>query len=355
MTRGGDLWAALPIPALLLGAGDAIAESNPAAEAFLNKSERALRGRNVWSLLAMDADIVAPFERARRDGTPLFVNQVRVGTDARAPVDCDMQVAPMPGGADVLLLITPRHDKMQVVRPGARSAIGMADMLAHEIKNPLAGITGAAQLLAMELPAEQRELTDLIVEETRRVVAILGQVEEFGNIRPPDRRAVNVHDVLDRARRSAEVGVARHMRLEEAYDPSLPPALVDPDQLGQVIANLVRNAAEAQPAGGTVRLRTFYDPSLRMRGDDGAPRRLPLQIEVSDDGPGLPPEIEAEVFEPFVSGRENGTGLGLALVHRLMLDNAGWVTVDSRPGRTAFRLSLAVARDGRLDEPRGDA
>jgi two-component system nitrogen regulation sensor histidine kinase GlnL len=220
----------------------------------------------------------------------------------------------------------------------------MAEMLAHEIKNPLAGIAGAAQLLSMSLGAEDRELTDLIVAETRRVVKLLEQVEQFGNLRPPDPKPVNIHDVLDRARRSALVGFGARMRIVEDYDPSLPPALVDADQLLQVVLNLLKNAAEAAgQMGGTIRLHTFYDLSLRLRGPDGHGHPLPLQIEVIDDGPGLPPAIAADVFEPFVSGRENGTGLGLALVWRMLSEQGGWITVDSVPGRTVFRVSLPVA------------
>jgi two-component system nitrogen regulation sensor histidine kinase GlnL len=185
----------------------------------------------------------------------------------------------------------------------------------------------------MGLGPEDRELTDLIVEETRRIVKLLEQVEQFGNLRPPDLRPVNIHDALDRARKSALVGFAANMTIIEDYDPSLPATLADPDQLMQVFLNLIKNAAEAAgpKGGGTIRLHTFYDLSV------------PLQIEIIDDGPGLPPGIAAHVFEPFVSGRENGTGLGLALVSKIIADHGGWISVDSVPGRTVFRVSLPMA------------
>ena len=133
------------------------------------------------------------------------------------------------------------------------------------------------------------------------------------------------------------------MQIIEDYDPSLPPAWADSDMLLQVFLNLLKNAAEAAgPKGGTIRLHTFYDQSLRLRRKDGARAPLPLQIEVIDDGPGLPPAIAADIFEPFVSGRENGTGLGLALVSKIITDHDGWIAVDSVPGRTVFRVSLPV-------------
>jgi two-component system nitrogen regulation sensor histidine kinase GlnL len=134
------------------------------------------------------------------------------------------------------------------------------------------------------------------------------------------------------------------MTFVEDYDPSLPPTFADLDQLMQVFLNLIRNAAEA--AGGrpgTIRLRTFYDLSLRLRRQNGPGRPVPLQVEVIDDGPGIPPGIAADIFEPFVSGRENGTGLGLALVSKIIHDHEGWISVDSVPGRTVFRVSLPVA------------
>jgi len=219
----------------------------------------------------------------------------------------------------------------------------MAEMLAHEIKNPLAGITGAAQLLSMNLEPADQELTDLIVAESRRIVQLLDQVEQFGNLRPPERRAVNLHDVLDRVRKSAAVGFGAHMKISEEYDPSLPPTFADPDQLVQVFLNLLKNAAEAQPGGGTITVRTFYEQSLRVSRPDGSRVSVPLNVEVVDDGPGLPPALAGDVFEPFVSGRENGTGLGLALVSKIVAEHDGWIAVTSVPGRTVFRISLPMA------------
>ena len=344
------IWTSLPVPAMVLDAQDRVARINPAAEGFLMSSARAVAGQPVWDMLAVDAPLEKALERARRDSAPLFVNDVDVGTGDRAPLQCNLQIAPLAGQpGHMVLLISPRElagrvTQSQSVKSAARSAIGMAEMLAHEIKNPLAGITGAAQLLSMNLGPEDLELTDLIVSESRRIVGLLEQVEQFGNVSAPKVQAVNIHDVLDRARRSAVVGFAAHMVVEEAYDPSLPLAWGDPDQLLQVFLNLLKNAAEAaDEGGGTIRLHTYYEQSLRVRRGDGAGKSLPLQVEIADDGPGLPPEIAAEVFEPFVSGRENGTGLGLALAAKIISDHDGWMSVNSVPGRTVFRISLPLA------------
>ena len=349
MTADDVLWAALPNPALVLGDDDAILHLNPAGEAFLNASARSMQGAPVWDRVMVDAPLGDTLARVRRDHAQLFINNVDVSTGATMPQRCNIQMGPMGDGGQVLMLITPRHlanrlGRAHQAKTAARSAIGMAEMLAHEIKNPLAGITGAAQLLAMNLAPGDRELTDLIVGESRRVAQLLEQVEQFGNLRPPDRRAVNIHDLIDRARRSAVLGLAANMRFEVDYDPSLPPAFIDGDQMLQVLQNLLKNAAEAAvPAGGTIRLHTYFDASLRLRRTDGPGNTLPLQVEIIDDGPGVPPVIAAEIFEPFVSGRENGTGLGLALVSKIVMEHDAWIEVDSVPGRTTFRLSLPVA------------
>ena len=349
------IWASLPMPALLIDGANHIVAANPAAETFLNASSRTLLRLDLAEKLRTDVPLNDALARARANHADVNINDVTVTTTERTAQHCLIQIAPVQDDPDqLLLLISPRvmADRISRARnasSAAKSAIGMAEMLAHEIKNPLAGISGAAQLLSMNLSPEDREMTDLIVEETRRIVKLLEQVEQFGNLRPPECRAVNIHDALDRARRSAQMGYAQHMLIMEDYDPSLPATWADPDQLMQVFLNLIKNAAEANRGRqGTVRLRTFYDLSLRLRRKDGSGASLPLQIEIIDDGPGIPPDIAADIFEPFVSGRENGTGLGLALVSRIITDHGGLIGAESVPGRTVFRISLPLAPKDKL-------
>ncbi|MGI3167603.1 two-component system sensor histidine kinase NtrB [Pseudooceanicola sp. C21-150M6] len=350
MTAESDLWNSLPVPALILDQEDRISDVNAAAEGFLNTSAKSIRGTLVWEKVMIDSPLDKAFRRARETDSPLFVNDVDVGTGERAPLHCNLQVAPLTGQpGHMLFLISPRElagrlTQDHTVKSAAKSAIGMAEMLAHEIKNPLAGITGAAQLLSMGLSKEDQELTDLIVAESRRIVKLLEQVEQFGNLTMPDLRPVNIHDVLDRARRSALLGFGANMKIQEDYDPSLPLAMGDSDQLLQVILNLLKNASQAAGKdGGTIRLHSYFEHSFRLRRSDGEGKTLPLQIEIIDDGPGLPPEIADQIFDPFVSGRENGTGLGLALVSKIISDHDGWISVTSVPGKTVFRLSLPMA------------
>jgi len=346
----GSIWASLPLPALLLDRASCIVAANPAAETFFNTSARNLIGQQAGGRLKVEGALDKALEQARNNESGVVINEAEVTAGERNLVQATLQIAPVNDAPDLLLLlISPRVlaerlGRAQGASSAAKSAIGMAEMLAHEIKNPLAGISGAAQLLAMTLNAEDREMTDLIVEETRRIVKLLEQVEQFGNVRPPDVRPVNIHDVLDRARKSAQLGYGAHMTFIEDYDPSLPLTHADADQLVQVFLNLIKNATEAAgDNGGTIRLRTFYDLSLRLRRKDGTGLALPLQVEITDDGPGIPTDIARDIFEPFVSGRENGTGLGLALVTKIISDHGGWIGVESAPGKTVFRLSLPMA------------
>ena len=276
----------------------------------------------------------------------MFITDVKVGANGRDPVRCNIQIAPIIGlEGSTIILIAPREiagriSQSKSVKAAAKSAIGMAEMLAHEIKNPLAGITGAAQLLSMGLSANDLEITDLIVAETRRILTLLEQVEQFGNLKSIDPKPLNIHDVIDRAKRSAQLGFSAHINFKEEYDPSLPLVYGDPDQLLQVFLNLIKNASEVQPNNGNIKLRTFFEHSFKLRRADGSGHSMPIQVEVIDNGPGVSDDIRDEIFDPFVSGRDNGTGLGLALTSKIISDHNGLISLESKPGNTVFRISL---------------
>ena len=348
MTYFQDIWAQLPIVGLVIGVEDNIQEINAAAELFLGISSKVALGQHVWNYLRGEDLLPAGIDRARILMRPIVIAEVVAhGRNSEARL-CAAHVCPLNGDKlQVLILLSPHEvfgNSGNGLAPvsAAHSAIGMAEMLAHEIKNPLAGITGAAQLLSLSLPPKDHEMTDLIVKESKRIVALLDQVEQFGDVTPPSCAAVNIHDVLDQAVRSATFGFAGDIQISKNYDPSLPHVWADADQMVQVFLNLIKNACEALGDKGQISLRTFYDPNLRLLLPDSFGQRLPLHVDIADNGPGLPEAIAKHVFDPFVSSKSNGKGLGLALVSKIVTQHNAWVSVASRPGQTSFTISLPV-------------
>jgi len=230
-------------------------------------------------------------------------------------------------------------------RERSRSAIGAAAMLAHEIKNPMAGIRGAAQLLDAHISSDAQALTALIRDEVDRVTALIDRMEAFTDDRKLERRSENIYAILEHARAVALAGFGERITIDDAYDPSLPPVLVHRDSLVQVILNLLRNAAEAVPQGrlGAVTIATRYSPGVSV--SVGAARHaLPVEVAIIDDGPGPPEAVIDHLFEPFVSSKASGRGLGLALVDKLIRDNGGMVQFSRENGRSVFRILLPRAQ-----------
>lgn len=353
MSAMQNLWALLPLPAIVFDAGDRVAAVNGAAEAFLGSSQTLIRARAATAVFGENTRLVDLIRLARTPGATASDHNVDFLWPGRGPEAVDLLAAATEDGAEVLLIIQPRSfaehiDRSLTHRHAARSLSGMAAMLAHEIKNPLAGISGAAQLLEMSASDEDIALTELIREEARRIEALINRVEAFGDTAPLKRQPVNIHDVLDRARLSAKAGFAAHVRFHDDYDPSLPDVAGDHDQLMQVVLNLLKNAAEATPqVGGAITLRTSYRAGVAMAGPRGARVGLPLLVQISDNGSGVPEDMQREMFDPFVtskSGRAGGGGLGLALVSKVIADHGGAIDCVSRPGFTSFRLRLPMWR-----------
>ncbi|MDA1324371.1 MAG: ATP-binding protein [Proteobacteria bacterium] len=237
-------------------------------------------------------------------------------------------------------------------RSAARSVSAMAAMLAHEVKNPLSGIRGAAQLLERVVKGADQELARLICGETDRINALVDRMGGFVADGPLDRSAVNIHEVLERVQRSAEAGFARHVKFFNDYDPSLPPVVGNRDQLIQIFLNLVKNAAEAAPRrNGEITLKTGFRQGVRLAvaGREGRVH-LPLMISVSDNGSGMSDEIARHLFDPFITTKSGGAGLGLALVAKLIDDHGGIIEFDTNPSGTDFRVFLPVYTEMETEE-----
>lgn len=344
------IWNSLPSPVLAIDRNGVIVAINAAAESFLSASERQLCGQVVATVVGEDSRLASLVRHVLRQG----LSMAEYGVDLTWPELparlVDLHAAPI-GEDGVVVMIHPRAivetmDRSLSHRTAARSVAGMAQMLAHEIKNPLAGISGAAQLLQMNVAGEDRELATLIREEVERIGALVERVEQFGDIGPGRYQPVNIHDVLDRACRAAKAGFAAHARFIQDYDPSLPPTFGDPDQLMQAVLNLIKNAAEAVPrVGGIITVRSSYRAGMKVVTPSGRRESLPLQVMIADNGTGVPDELQRHIFEPFVTSKSSGSGLGLALVSKIVSDHGGVISCESEPGRTRFRLLLPVAAE----------
>jgi two-component system nitrogen regulation sensor histidine kinase GlnL len=231
-------------------------------------------------------------------------------------------------------------------RGASRSVSGLAAVLAHEIKNPLSGIRGAAQLLESSLSDDDRSLTQLICVETDRICSLLDRMEVFGDERPLSKEPVNIHDVLDHVKKIAQAGFSSHIKLVENYDPSLPAIPGSRDKLVQTFLNLVKNAAEAigeERSDGQISMSTAFRPGVRLSVPGSSARvSLPLQIEIEDNGPGVPSDLKPHLFEPFVTTKSSGSGLGLALVAKFIGDHGGIIECDSTSRGTIFRALMPM-------------
>ncbi|HVY13716.1 MAG TPA: ATP-binding protein [Rhodopila sp.] len=351
---------ALPVPVMLLDTENRFRYVNNAAEQFLGISAASLAQFRLADIVPGDNPIFLLIDQVRASEATIIDHDLNLESPRLNKRGITVQGSPLPEEPGVVLLVMQDAsaaralDRQLAFRGAARSVSGMAAILAHEVKNPLSGIRGAAQLLETSVSASDKELAELIRDEADRIRALVDRMDAFGE-KPIARTAVNIHRVLEHVRKLAQTGFAAHIKFQELYDPSLPPVWANRDQLIQVVLNLVKNAAEAVTQESIHRpeitLATGFQHGMRIAVPGSASRLdLPLFVAVRDNGPGIPEDIKPHLFEPFVTSKSTGSGLGLALVAKIIGDHGGLIEVDSRPGRTEFRLHLPVVTEKEGDQ-----
>ncbi|MCA0434109.1 MAG: PAS domain-containing protein [Proteobacteria bacterium] len=348
------MFDSMPNPILLLDSADQIRLVNGAAEDFFQAGKAVLQRLTLKELVPFSSPVLHSVKQVRSSGGIVNEYAVAVGTPRLGGERIiDLQTAPVIDDPEHVIVMLQRRSvahqfDLQLSHQGAaRSVSGMATMLAHEIKNPLAGIRGAAQLLEPALPDSDRQLTRLICDETDRIRQLVDQMEVFSDERPLDRKPVNIHVVLDRVKQLVLASAGERIVVREDYDPSLPAVHGNADQLVQVFLNLAKNATEAMidaQGRGDLIMTTAFRPGMRLSVAGNSEKvSLPLEVCVHDTGPGVPDELLPHIFEPFVTSKRSGRGLGLALVAKIVRDHGGVVECKPRSSKgTTFRVLLPL-------------
>ncbi|SCA55166.1 Nitrogen regulation protein NtrB [Candidatus Terasakiella magnetica] len=323
---------------------------NTSGEQLLQASAPYLTGRSLDEFIPGDSPILALIQQARLDQANVSENGVNLESPRLGKQLVNAHASPLIEDPSMIILtLTKRSLADQIARQlkhrsAARTITAMSAMLAHEIKNPLSGIRGAAQLLETTAPEDDKALTRLITDETDRICALVDRMESFSDGRPIKREAINIHQVLEHVRHLAQNGFGKHVRFLEQYDPSLPPVFGNKDTLIQIVLNLIKNACEAaQQENAEITITTAYQHGVRLAVPGSNTRvHLPLMVSIQDNGPGIPEDLRSQLFEPFVTTKAKGSGLGLALVAKMIGDHGGLIECESEPKKTIFRIMLPM-------------
>ena len=349
------LLSAIPLPMLAVDGGGVIVFANDAVESFLGKSRRRLMGSLPHNFLQFRSERLNA-ALSGSDSDLSAQNMEMTGPDGNSQI-VDMYITSIAArvGWRMILLIPRPNERDQLGErsdDGRQQAIGAPAILGHEIKNPLAGIKGAAQLLSKRVKPTDTTLTGLIVTEVDRITKLLDQMQNLGRSHSGELVACNIHELIERAIRSIRAANADMPSIAINYDPSLPDVWIDADAMVQILINLMQNAIDAlrgcaDPEIG-IGTRFVMGGALREADEDGGAMRafrLPVEVSISDNGPGIAAHVEKEIFSPFVTTKRDGQGLGLAIVRKLMTQMHSRVSMerDQHHGRTIFQLYLPVA------------
>jgi two-component system nitrogen regulation sensor histidine kinase GlnL len=345
-----DIFEGQSTAIVVLGKDLVVRAMNPAAENLLGFSSSRAAGQAFLSLVENDGTLAAVLDQA-------LVNNVTFAYETRLMAKDELQedrriecrIAPLDRLSDEPAVIMEIIDITRRARINRENALmvqhgagrQMVRQLAHEIKNPLGGLRGAAQLLGKQLSSDElREYTDVIISEADRLAALVDTLLGPGG--PPSKSSVNIHEVVEYVLRLLEPEFAHGVQLRRDYDPGLPNLHLDRDQIVQALLNLIRNALTALDGKGNIVVRTRADLNFTI-GDCRHP--VVATIEIEDDGPGIPRSLQDSVFYPLVTSRPDGTGLGLPAAQELLSRHGGLIEFDSRPGRTIFYVRIPLTEE----------
>lgn len=344
-----ELWDAIPYPAFVISETNKIITSNSSAETYCLSSIKKMYYKPLAKYFGESSIILNSIDQARKKGVSVKVFNVRVFWSNKSKSTHDLIATPVNNFSGKILLLFHPHGMSKKMnrslshRSAARSVSGMASMLSHEIRNPLSGISGAAQLLEENISKGDKELLSIIEKEAYRIGTLVDRFEVFGDMRPLKQVAVNIHDILGQAKRAASAGFAKNIKILEKYDPSIPLAKGDPDLLLQVVQNLLKNAAEAvSSSSGRIIIKTAFKQGIKLNIGNKKKENLPLEFSIIDNGQGVADQIVDELFDPFVTTKLSGSGMGLSVVSKIISDHGGVVEYSRLNNRTIFSVLMPV-------------
>ena len=338
----------LPYPVFALSTDYRFLFLNYASEAFFEKSRSLLKKTYLTDFFLEDSPIFSLLRRLHDGVASVGDQELALISPRLGRKTVNIQIAQLSEQAGYLVSLQPRDVANQIrgqslFRGAALSMSKMTSLLAHEIKNPLAGIKGAAQLIELDVDQELGELAQLIVGEADRIAGLLNRIEGMTGTGQINAAPLNIHEILQHAINVTSASFGRHMTIERAFDPSLPQINADKELLIQCFINLLKNACEASGEEGYLKIATSYAlRSITSASAQGREQFLPLQIDIIDHGSGIAPALKDVLFEPFISDKADGSGLGLALVASVIADHNGVISVESQQGLTHFQILLPL-------------
>ena len=338
---------------LAINADQSILKLNAAAEQFLSSSATNIVGHPLSDFIPPDSPLFVLVEQVRMENHAVSEYDLTIETPRIGRHFVNVHAAPISERPGVVILsihsrsIAEKIDRQLSYRGAARSVTAMAAMLAHEVKNPLSGIRGAAQLLEDTASEDDQSLTRLIRDEVDRIVELVDRMGMFAGDAPIRYQSVNIHQILDQVLQVSKIGFGRHARFVKRFDPSLPPVRGNRDQLVQVFLNLIKNAVEAaSDEAAEIVMETSYQHGVKLAAPGNGERvHLPLTISITDNGTGIPDDMMPHLFDPFVTSKSQGSGLGLALVAKIIGDHGGIVECETANTKTVFRVMLPMFQD----------